>query len=77
MGGAVFPPWNFSVSVQLLSCVWLLVTPWIAAHQASMSITNSQNPPKPMSIYLGPNYDEGNEDNGDLLQKIPCIAMLH
>ena len=24
-------------------------------------------------IYLGPNYGGGNEDNGDLLQKIPCI----
>ena len=28
-------------SVQSLSCVWLLVTPWIAARQASLSITNS------------------------------------
>ena len=37
-------------SVQLLSCVQLFVTPWTAAHQASLSITNSQSPPKPMSI---------------------------
>ena len=37
-------------SVQLLSCVWLFVTPWIAARQASLSITNSRNPPKLMSI---------------------------
>ena len=37
-------------SVQSLSRVWLLVTPWTAAHQDSMSITNSQSPPKPMSI---------------------------
>ena len=37
-------------SVQLLSCVQLFVTPRTAAHQASVSITNSQNPPKPMSI---------------------------
>ena len=29
-----------SCSVQSLSCVWLFVTPWIAAHQASLSITN-------------------------------------
>ena len=28
-------------SVQSLSRVWLFVTPWIAAHQASLSITNS------------------------------------
>ena len=42
---------NFS-SVQLLSCVQLFVTPWTAARQASLSITNSQSPPKPMSIEL-------------------------
>ena len=29
------------ISVQLLSHVWLAVTPWTAAHQASLSITNS------------------------------------
>ena len=27
----------------LLSCVWLFVSPWISAHQASLSITNSQS----------------------------------
>ena len=37
-------------SVQLLSRVWLLVTPWIAARQASLSITNSRSSPKLMSI---------------------------
>ena len=34
----------------VLSCVWLFVTPWTSAHQASLSITKSQNPPKPMSV---------------------------
>ena len=33
-------------SVQLLSRVWLFATPWIAARQASLSITNSQSSPK-------------------------------
>ena len=37
-------------SVQLLSRVLLFVTPWIAAHQASLSITNSWSSPKLMSI---------------------------
>ena len=37
-------------SVQLLNCVRLFATPWTAAHQASLSITNSQSPPKPTSI---------------------------
>ena len=30
-------------SVQSLSHVWLFVTPWTAAHQASLSITNSRS----------------------------------
>ena len=37
-------------SVQSLSRVWLFVTPWNAAGQASLSITSSRSPPKPMSI---------------------------
>ena len=37
-------------SVQLLSHVWLFVIPWTAAHQASVSITNSWSLPKLMSI---------------------------
>ena len=37
-------------SVQSHSDVWLFVTPWTTAHQASLSITNSWSPPKPMSI---------------------------
>ena len=37
-------------SVQSLSCVWLFLTPWTAAHQASLSITNSQSFLKLMSI---------------------------
>ena len=39
-------------SVQLLSRVRLFVTPWIAAHQASLSITNSWSLLKLMSIEL-------------------------
>ena len=37
-------------SVQSLSHVRLFVTPWTAARRASLSITNSWSPPKPMSI---------------------------
>ena len=39
-----------SFSVQSLFCVWIFVTLWTAALQASLSITNPQSPPKPMSI---------------------------
>ena len=41
-----------SSSVQSLSRVRLFATPWIAAHQASLSITNSRSSPKLMSIEL-------------------------
>ena len=37
-------------SVQSLSCVWLFVTPWTSAYQASLSITNSWSLLKLMSI---------------------------
>ena len=45
-------------SVQSLSCVWLFATPWTIAHHASLSITNSWSPPKPMSIesVMPPNH---------------------
>ena len=39
-------------SVQLLSHVQLFATPWTAAHQASLSITNSQSLLKLISIEL-------------------------
>ena len=38
------------VVVQLLSCVQLFVTPWTAACQASLSITNTQSLFKHISI---------------------------
>ena len=41
---------TISQSVQSLSCVRLFATPWIAARQASLSITNSRSLLKLMSI---------------------------
>ena len=41
---------NSVQSVQSLSHARLFATPWTAARQASLSITNSQSLPKPMSI---------------------------
>ena len=41
--------WSVS-SFQSLSGVQLFVTPWTAARQASLSITNSHSSPKPMSV---------------------------
>ena len=50
-----FPLYQFS-SVQSLSHVRLFTTPWTAAHQASLSITNSRSPPKPMYIAIPPSH---------------------
>ena len=44
--------WRLS-PLQLLSCIWLSATPWTAARQASLSITNSWNLLKLMSIESG------------------------
>ena len=53
-------------SVQLLSRVWLFVTLWTTAHQASLSINNSWSPPKHMSIELVKPYNH----------LIPCHHLL-
>ena len=42
-GAITFSDCNWISSVQSLSRVRLFVTPWIAAHQASLSITNSRS----------------------------------
>ena len=41
---------DYVSSVQLLSCVWLFATPWSAARQAPLSITNSRSSPRPTFI---------------------------
>ena len=57
LGGFFFSPWFFIFmihfgfsSVQSFSCIQLFVTPWTAAHQASLSLTKSWSLPKLMSI---------------------------
>ena len=51
MNRSIIHKFQFS-SVQSLSRVWLFATPWTAAQQASLSITNSLSPPKRTSIEL-------------------------
>ena len=55
-------------SVQLFSCVRLFATPWTAAHQASLSITSSQSPPKLMSI-------ESVMPSNHLILCRPCLLL--
>ena len=42
--------WRMNENSVQFSCVWLFETPWTAAHQASLSITNSWSLLKLMSI---------------------------
>ena len=49
IGVSVSASFQFS-SVQSLSRVRLFATPWTAARQASLSVTNSRSSPKPVSI---------------------------
>ena len=51
--GDLFSKNTLGQSVQLLSCVQLFATQWIAAHQAFLSITNSRSLLKLMSIESG------------------------
>ena len=44
--------WFFSQFSSVAQCVWLPVTPWIAARQASLSITNSRSSLRLTSIEL-------------------------
>ena len=48
--GCILPLGGINQSVQSLSHVELFATPWTTAHQASLSITNSQSLPKLTSI---------------------------
>ena len=46
----LYAPVNFVLSLQSLSPIRLFATPWTAACQASLSITNSLSSPKAISI---------------------------
>ena len=53
--------WKWKVKVKSLSCVWLLVTPWTAAHQAPPSVGFSRQEywsgvplSSPMDVRVGP-----------------------
>ena len=50
LGHIFLAPYALSVWFSSIAqSFWFFETPWTAAHQASLSITNSWSPPKPMS----------------------------
>ena len=57
-------------SVQSLSHVWLFATPWIAAHQASLSITNSRS-----SLKLTGESTKGSIQFGSV-QLLSCVWLF-
>ena len=63
-------------SVQSLSCVLAFVTPWTAAHQASLSITNSRSLLKLMSIESVMSSNHLILNNADCLQLGVILVLL-
>ena len=64
-------------SVLSLSCVWLFATPWTAASQASLSVTNSQSFLKPMSIeWYYPTISSSVIPFSSCLQSFPITQMI-
>ena len=65
-------------SVQLLSHVWLFATPWIAARQASLSITNSQSPlnSRPSSQWCHPAISSSVIPFSSCPQSLPASESL-
>ena len=61
-------------SVQSLSHVWPFATPWTAAHQASLSITNSQSWPNscPLSWWCHPTVSSAVIPFPSCLQSFPA-----
>ena len=56
-------------SVQSLSCVQLFATPWIAARQASLSITNSRSSFRLMSHYIRSQIQKSELNREDEVKK--------
>ena len=65
-------------SVQSLSRVWLFVTPWTAARQASLSITNSWSSPNscPLSQWCHPTISFSIIPFPSCLQSFPTSASF-
>ena len=76
--GTNIPCCQTSVSVQWLSPVWLFVTPWTAACQASLSITNSWSLIRLMSIELvmHPTISSSVVPFSSCLQSFPASGSL-
>ena len=65
-------------SVQLLSCVWLFATPWMAAQQASLSIINSRVHPNscPLSRWCHPPISSSDVPFSSCPQPLPASGSF-
>ena len=63
-------------SVQLLSCVRLFATPWTAAHQASLSITNSPSLVKLVKVHQGFPGDSDSKESACNARDLGLIPVL-
>ena len=81
--GCILSPCSFNLcaefsSVQSLSRVGLIVTPWTTAHQASLSITNSQSLPNscPLSWWCHPNISSSVVPFSSCPQSLPASGSF-
>ena len=65
---ALYRDKSFSVQFSSVAQSCLTVTPWTAAHQASLSITNSQSPAKPT-------YSESVMPSNHLILSCPLLLL--
>ena len=68
----------FLVSAQLLNHIWLFVTPWTAAHQDSLSITNSRSCSNscPLSPQCHPTISSSVPTFSSCLQSFPASGSF-
>ena len=68
----------FVAVVQSLSCVWLFVTPWTAAHQASLSFTISWSCSNscPLSLWCHPTISSSVVPFSSCLQSFPASFLM-
>ena len=64
-------------SIQSLSRVQVFATPWTAAHQSSLSITNSQSPLSPLSQWCHPAISSSVVPFSSWLQPFAASGSFH
>ena len=63
-------------SVQLISCIWLFLTPWTAAHQASLFISRVYPNSCPLSQWCHPTISSSVVPFSSCFQSFPALGAF-